>query len=332
MASTKQQGIEAIADSNMTEVAKEFFFEGMTLPVSVYLKIKVGSYLLIGKKGDKANFSSLHSFHNPDSHVFVRNSEHAVLIATMTTLTGRVMTQKNVPESVKVKFLSGLAGDAMNSLVGSGFSSVAKVHKVCELMDQMSRNMSAFDKIIDVLNQMPTGEAKHSMTTCLIAMLLCEEMQITLPLAREKVAMGSLLHDVGMKFVPPEVMQKPRHLWSQDDLAMYEAHPIRGIEMLRDIKDIPSDVLLIVAEHHENAQGTGFPKKLRDIKVSPLARVVALANYFAGLIFTDRADAKAYTADEAVKYIEEILGQPFNKQAFLALKNIINKKHLADKS
>jgi HD-GYP domain-containing protein (c-di-GMP phosphodiesterase class II) len=144
--------------------------------------------------------------------------------------------------------------------------------------------------------------------------------------------MGSLLHDVGLRFVPNEILQKPRHLWSPDDQATYESHPLRGIEMLRDIKDIPSDVILIVAEHHENAQGTGFPKKLRDVKVSPLAKIVSLANYFSGLLFGDKSDSRTYTADEAVNYIEDVMGQPFNKQAFLALKNIINKKHLAERT
>lgn len=37
-------------------------------------------------------------------------------------------------------------------------------------------------------------------------------------------------------------------------------------------------------------------------------------------------DGKSYSPDEAVKYIEDILGQPYNKQVFLALKNILNKK------
>jgi len=332
MSSPKQNGIETFSDTSMTEVPKDFFFEGMQLPASIYLKMKPSSYLLIGKKGDKASFSNLHSFNHQSAQVFVKNSEHAALIAVVTALTGKVITQKTVPDAVKLKFLSGLADDAMNSLSISGFVSLTKVQKVAEMIDQMSRNLSAFDKILDILGQLPQNEAKHSMTTCMIAMLLCDEMQVTLPLAREKVAMGALLHDVGLRFIPVEILQRPRHLWSQDDQAAYESHPLRGIEMLRDMKDLPSDVILIVAEHHENAQGTGFPKKLRDVKVSPLAKIVGLSDYFSYLLIGDKADSKTYTPDEAVNYIEEVMGQPFNKQAFLALKNIINKKHLAERT
>ncbi len=331
MASTKTNGIE-IQDHLVTEVPKDFFFDGMQLPASIYLKMKQNTYLLIGKKGDKANFSTLHSFNHEQSKLFVRSNEHAALIAVVTALTGKVIVQKTVPDAVKLKFLSGLTEDAMSTLTSAGFVSVVKVQKLSELMDQMSRNISAFDKIIDILSALPPGEAKHSMSTCMTAMLICDEMQINLPMAREKVAMGSLLHDVGLRFVPPEIMNRPRHLWSQEDLAVYESHPLKGIEMLRDVKDLPSDVLLIVAEHHENAQGTGFPKKMRDIKVSPLGKIVSLANFFAGLVFNDKPDGKVYTPDEAIAYIDEMLGQPFNKQAFSALKNIINKKYILDRT
>ncbi len=332
MSSSKQNGIETIADHLMTEVPKDFFFDGMTLPASIYLKMKTSNYLVIGKRTDKANFSNLHSFNNEEAHVFVKSSEYPALVAAVTSLTGKVLSQKSVPDSVKLKFLSGLAEDAMTSLNAAGMTSVSKVQKLGELVDQMSRSLSAFEQIIEILHQLPNNEAKHSMTTCLVSMLLCDELQINLPMAREKVAMGSLLHDVGLRFVAPEILQKPRHLWSPDDLASYETHPMKGIEMLRDMKDLPSDVLLIVAEHHENAQGTGFPKKMRDIKISPLGKIVALANYYSSLLFGEKADAKTYTPDEAVAYIEEVMGQPFNKQAFLALKNIINKKHLADRT
>jgi HD-GYP domain-containing protein (c-di-GMP phosphodiesterase class II) len=100
---------------------------------------------------------------------------------------------------------------------------------------------------------------------------------------------------------------------------------------LRDVKDISMHVLLIVAEHHENAMGLGYPKKQRDIKTSPLAKIVAVGNQMTELMFSFKG-GKIYSPDEAVKYIEDVLGQPYNKQVFLALKNILNKKALADKA
>jgi len=97
------------------------------------------------------------------------------------------------------------------------------------------------------------------------------------------------------------------------------------------MKDITNDVLMMISEHHENALGTGFPKKLRDVKISPLGRVLIVANFFSDLLFERVETTKVYEASQAVDYMEDILGQPFNKQVFRALKTIILKDELKKK-
>lgn len=326
-----QNGIEAFQDATVVEVSKDFFFEGMALPVTVYLRMGPQAYLIIGKKGDKAQFSNLHAYNNPNVNVFVLRTDHPMLIAYVTQLTGKIVTQKSVPESTKIKFLSSLSADAIDSLAKSNFTSIAKIQRVAQLVQQISPKLSAFGDLLAILTDLHPAESKHAMTTCLVSLLLSEEMHMTQPAVQEKLILGSLLHDVGMKYVPKAIMEKPRHSWTPEELQAYEQHPLKGADMLREIKEIPQDVLLIIAEHHENALTTGFPKKMRDVKISPLARIVSLANCFGTLLFGNLSESKTYTPDEAILYIEEVQGQPYNKQVFLALKNIVNKKHLADK-
>lgn len=329
---TPKQGMEQIPDDQMVEVTKNFFVEGVSLPVAVYLRMTSGNYLVVGRKGDKPSFSQLHAFQHPDSKAFVRNTDHPAMINFISLLTAKVVEQKSLPDQTKMKFLTSLTDDALTSLEKSGFTSFQKAQAVSKLVHQMAKNMNVFQDVMAILAGLPTDESKHAMSTCLIAMMICEEMNMTLPSALERVALGSLIHDVGMKFVPQTILEKPRHKWTPEELNVYEQHPLRGLEMLRDIKDLPMDVLLIVAEHHENAHGLGFPKKIRDVKISPMGRIVGLANYYSNLLFNQNPDGKSYSPDEALKYIEEILGQPFNKQVFSALKNIVNKEFLNKKA
>lgn len=331
MADTADKSTESISDTQMAIVPKEFFFDGMVLPVNVYLRIKAGSYLLIGKKNDKANFSSMHSFNNPQSSVYVKAIDNSSLIRFVTELTGKVVNQKSVPDAVKLKFLSGLVDGAIDEVQKSGFVTSGQVQKVSQLLMQMTQQSPLLDDLVKILETLPSQEAKHSMSTCMVALLLCEETDVRLPLAQEKIAIAALLHDIGLKQMPKAILDTPRHLWSPDDILAYEHHPIKSAEMLRDVKDLHSDILQIIVEHHENSQGTGFPKKIRDVKISHLGKILALSNCFADLLFRTHPDSKIYTPDEAIHYIEEILGQPFNKQTFLALKNIVNKKAMADK-
>ncbi|MES3037425.1 MAG: HD domain-containing phosphohydrolase, partial [Bdellovibrionota bacterium] len=324
--------VTPIEDIRMLGVSKDFFFDGMQLPASIFLRMKKDTFLLIGKRGDKVNFTELHSFRSPGTVVFVKKDEHTALMQYITLVTEKMVNQKNLPPAIKGKFISGLMDSAVKTFDGKGFANVAQLERVSAMILAVGESLSQFDQVMEMLNSLPTGEAKHSMSTCLVSLMLAEEMELSHKASQEKLTMGALLHDIGLRHVPPEILNKPKHLWTPDDQKTFEMHPLKSVEMLRDIRDISNDVLLIVAEHHENSLGTGFPKRLRDVKLSPLGKIVALANCFSDLLFHRTAEGKDYTADEAISYIEDILGQPYNKAAFLALKNIINKKHLADKT
>lgn len=330
MAHSVEKGIESIEDSSLIEVSKDFFFDGMVLPVGVYLQIKSGSYLVIGRKAEKASLKDLHAFNHRNARVFVRIQDYPELISVISSFTEKVINQKSVPSSMKMKFSAGLATDALGTLERSGFTSVEKIQVVGKLFIQLTQSLSVFEQIIKILESLPSSESKHSTITSMLALMIAEEMKITQTVVLDKIVMGGLLHDVGLKFVPKAVLDKPKHLWTPDETQQYELHPMKGIETLRDIKDIPMDVLLIISEHHENALGTGFPKKIRDVKMSPLAKIIGVADYYSDLLFPV-GEGKAYTPDEAISYIENLMGQPFNKQVFMALKNIVNKKALSDK-
>lgn len=320
-----------IQDEHMVAISKEFFFEGMPLPGSVFLRLGPNKYLMIGKAGEKAQFANLHAFNNDKNQIFVRKIDHPPIIQFLTSLTEKVMSQASVPEKIKTKFLLGLTTEAMRDFEGKEFASVAQLQNVSSLIISMGENIQGFEEVIAVLEQLPGEESKHSVATCMVALMLCEDMQLSLETAVQRVALGALLHDIGHKYLPKDLLSKPRHLWTLEETSIYEQHPIKGVEMLRDLKDISQDILLIVAEHHENAIGTGFPKKVRDVKVSPLSRIVIVANAFTNLIFSRIEGRSVFNAEQAIHYMETILGQPYNKQVFLALKNIVNKNFLKEK-
>ena len=58
-------------------------------------------------------------------------------------------------------------------------------------------------------------------------------------------------------------------------------------------------MLRIIAQHHELADGSGYPKGLKGEQIDPAARIVSLVNYYDNLC--NPADlAKAMTPHEAL--------------------------------
>lgn len=109
-----------------------------------------------------------------------------------------------------------------------------------------------------------------------------------------------------------------------DERSIWETHAFRGAQILMGLPEIPSEVIAVALEHHENAIGQGFPRRIRDPKMNPFAKIVALSDLFVDLTILQSEREKKLSVDSAVHHIEFGLGSPFNKACMVALKRALN--------
>lgn len=309
----------------MIMVGVELFTENFPLPADVYTRLPSGQYLLVGKKGEKSNFQSLHMTAQKKAELYVRGTDYDVVIQFNLALAKTAVGKTEIPTNLKLNLITGLADSAINDLVDRKImaGSYERVKQLSGFIKDTVSQVSDVDKLLDLLSKLPKDSASHGMATAAISLLICEQMEIQSKPTLEKVALGALLHDIGLKEIPDAVLKKPRADRSVEETTHYESHTMRGVEMLQELREIPSDVLAIILEHHENAIGMGYPRRIRDVKMNPLARIVAVANYFMELLHDPTGELLAKTPDEAIYYMETTLGQPFNKQVFAALKEVV---------
>lgn len=325
MTDNKNQGFIEFRSTEVIKVKKEHFFDGMTLPVSVYLSANSRQYVLIGKAGDKAQFSQLASFSKAESHLVVLKAEYHLLTSFLKNLTEKAVKRKDINDERKVNLIVGFATEVLNDLSNKKTVEYQKLNQVSSIVLEFMDTSPSVNSIMNALAALPPGDARHGIATSVIAIAICDEMGITQKSVFEKIAFAALAHDLGLSLIPAEITSKPKHLWTPDDHAVYQQHPIISVEMLRDVKEVTNDILLAIVEHHENAQGTGYPKRIRDVKISPLGRILGVADYYAELLYGHKDDPRELSADEAIEYMELLIGQPFNKEVFRALKNIVIK-------
>src|SRR5215213_5534470 len=89
---------------------------------------------------------------------------------------------------------------------------------------------------------------------------------------------GSLLHDIGKIGVPDSILRKPGKLTEQEWVRMRE-HPMHGQQILRGIEFL-QHASRVVAQHHEQWDGTGYPLGLRNDEIDVCARIFAVADAF----------------------------------------------------
>jgi len=89
---------------------------------------------------------------------------------------------------------------------------------------------------------------------------------------------GALLHDLGKIGIYDTVLNKKDTL-TTDEFEMVKQHPVIGAQIIRPI-GLPETVYNIILQHHEWFGGGGYPYGLSQDTISPLARIVTIADAY----------------------------------------------------
>ena len=132
-----------------------------------------------------------------------------------------------------------------------------------------------------------------------------------------QVGLGGMLHDIGKLKIPTHIINNPDKL-SDDEFEIVKTHPAAGEKLLEtqscpgvDLKVISH----IVSEHHENYNGTGYPKHLKGEEIHLLARITAIADFFDALT-TKRSYHEVVTIDEALEIMSHSVGKKIDPELF----------------
>jgi len=108
---------------------------------------------------------------------------------------------------------------------------------------------------------------------------------------------GALLHDVGKGSLPAALRHRHEGM-SPTELRGYEDHVARGVLHARKM-GLSEGATMVIAQHHEHVDGSGFPLHLNADRMTVAARIVALVNRYDKLC-NPPVSAQAHTPHEAV--------------------------------
>ena len=115
----------------------------------------------------------------------------------------------------------------------------------------------------------------HSVLMALLSAHLVRESGATPAEVRDAAAAG-LLHDLGMLHIESGLLDSEERL-SGDELRPVYVHPLTSSMLVDRFAVYSKDIVRAVVEHHERLDGSGYPRGLSVDAMSPLGRVLALA-------------------------------------------------------
>jgi putative nucleotidyltransferase with HDIG domain len=195
------------------------------------------------------------------------------------------------------------ASDTLKSINRNIFSQPQEAFKSAnELIEQMLGSLLIDKDIaIHLMNDKISGEEiyLHSMNVAVLSMMLAKELGFSSEEIKQ-IGIACLFHDIGKVEIPYHIVNNTRTL-TRPELNILKQHCHYG-EVIGKTIGLAEDAIKVIAQHHEYADGSGYPSQLAGSQISKLASVVTIVNTYDN--FCNHADVnRSLSPNEALSFM-----------------------------
>jgi putative two-component system response regulator len=116
------------------------------------------------------------------------------------------------------------------------------------------------------------------------------------------LSVGARMHDIGKLFISEHILKKPARL-TANEVNLVQQHALIGSQFVEPL-GLDSRVHEIVLYHHENYDGSGYPRGLAGEAIPAMARIVRIWDSFDALTMT-RPYQQAVSTTQALHLLEQ---------------------------
>ncbi|MCK8823631.1 HD-GYP domain-containing protein [Fuchsiella alkaliacetigena] len=169
------------------------------------------------------------------------------------------------------------------------------------LIDELQQNKDALVHLNDIraYNEYTFG---HSIDVAILSLMTAMKLNYN-QLELKKLAIGTLLHDIGKTKIDEDILMKPGQLTGQE-FAEVKKHANIGYNILRNNEEVSIISAHVAYQHHERYNGSGYPRGLKEEQILEIAQIAAVADAY-DAITTDRVYKEALPPYKAIQIIKE---------------------------
>mgnify|MGYP002640661517 CR=1 FL=1 len=155
----------------------------------------------------------------------------------------------------------------------------------------------------------------HSVNVGVLSVLLTKALYgNSSPHDVHELGAAFFLHDLGKIHVPDALISKPGLLNEEERLLM-QKHPLNGFKILEATNHLSSECKIIVMQHHERADGSGYPLGLKGDDIHVYGRICSIVDVFDALT-SKRTYKEALSIYDALSIMKNQMGHHFNPEIF----------------
>ncbi len=153
----------------------------------------------------------------------------------------------------------------------------------------------------------------HSVNLAVLGLLFGKHIALN-PHNLNSLGIGMLLHDVGKIEIPLEILNKPGKL-TEEEFELAKKHVEIGIRILEEKENIAEESRIIVSQHHENHNGTGYPNRIGGNDIHLFGNISRIIDVY-DAITTNRPYRIAKKPFKALVEMKEKMPNCFDQELF----------------
>lgn len=176
--------------------------------------------------------------------------------------------------------------------------------KLCDISEEIIQNILSEKMLLERLTEIrqeSTDMYSHSINVCALSTLLALKLSFDRKKV-EEIAKGSILHDIGLRYISVEYENVELTEMQPNDAKEYKKHVIYGYEAVREDEWLSDLSKKIILHHHETSDGTGYPFKLKSNRTSEEIKVVAVCDAFDRKL--SGIGCKKVSVQETIEYLK----------------------------
>lgn len=140
----------------------------------------------------------------------------------------------------------------------------------------------------------------HSVNVCILATALGRWLRMGKDEINE-LGTGAILHDVGKMFLPESLLNK-EGVYTDEEFREMQQHTELGADFLSGTDNVGQRPMLVIAQHHERYDGSGYPYKRAGDGIDLFARIASIADIYDAMT-TDRVYRSKIVPSEVLKLL-----------------------------
>lgn len=176
------------------------------------------------------------------------------------------------------------------------------------IIDDILKSHSLLINVIDIKHS-----SEFAYEHALNVAILCLVTGIELRMNRHDLLTlftGAIMHDLGKVFVSEDTLRAGDDM-TEEELEEYQTHPQKGYDYVRENKGFAATAKIVILQHHEHFDGSGYPNGTYGRNIHKNARITAICNTYDRMV-SDFDGSPAVPANEAIEYIMGNAGTKFD--------------------